>query len=102
MKNYSKAFYFSNRIGDDMVKTGSKIGLKERCQDFHFLHVSFDMRFRHTSGNIKLAIKIFVGNPNTVFRININFVVINMEIVLRARHYCKHFVSIISFNTITL
>lgn len=85
-----------------MVKTGNKIGLKERCQDFHFLHVSFDMRFRHTSGNIKLAIKIFVGIPHAVFRININFVVISMEIVLSARYYCKHFVSIISFNMITL
>lgn len=97
MKNYSKAFYLSNWTDDDMVKTGCEIGLKERCQVFHFLHVSFDMPFRHTSGSIKLAIKIFAGNPHAVFRININLVVINMEIVLSARHYCKHFVSIISY-----
>ena len=72
-------------------KQGVEIGLKERCQVFNFLHVSFDMPFRNTSGNIKLAIKIFAGNPHAVFRININLVVINMEIVLSARHYSVWF-----------
>lgn len=76
--------------------------MKGRYQDFHFVHVNFDMLFRHTSGNIKLAVKIFVGNPCAMFNININLVVINMEIVLSARHYCKHFVYIISLNTVTL
>lgn len=31
--------------------------MKEIFQDFHFVHVKFDMPFRHTSGNTKLAAK---------------------------------------------